>query len=189
MPKEIWKDICGYEGYYQVSDFGNLKSVDRIIKHHHGKLLQKKGRPLTQFFDKYGYLKVSLSMQGIQRTERVHRLVAKAFIENPNNFPIINHKDENKTNNNVKNLEWCTPAYNVNYNGAAVRGGISRRIPINQYTKDFDFIKRWEGRFEIENFYNFDGSSISKCCIGKAKSAYGYIWEYAEPEKLKGYVK
>lgn len=99
--KEIWKDIEGYEGLYQVSNFGNVYSF----------LTKKKLKPGN---DK-GYLKVNLSKQKKVKQFTMHRLVAKAFIPNPNNYPIINHKDENPSNNHVNNLEWCDYRYNNNY--------------------------------------------------------------------------
>lgn len=111
MPDEIWKDIAGYEGYYQVSSTGIVRSLDR-----HDCI--KRFRPaqiMTQSNDSDGYKVVTLSKGGKQRTAKVHQLVARAFIPNVNNFPEINHKDENKTNNSVSNLEWCTTRYNLTY--------------------------------------------------------------------------
>lgn len=104
---EVWRDIKGYEGLYQVSNLGDVKRIkgercyyDRIIK-------QKKSWS--------GHMYVMLSKDGIRKNLRVHRLVADSFIPNPNNYPIINHRDENPSNNNVDNLEWCTQKYNMNY--------------------------------------------------------------------------
>lgn len=102
---EIWKDIYGYEGIYQVSNFGQVR---RLCKNDNRIIKQEINR---------GYKRVCLSYKNVKKHFLVHRLVAFAFIPNPNNYPIINHKDENKLNNNVDNLEWCTHQYNLNYNG------------------------------------------------------------------------
>lgn len=109
--QEIWKDVCGYEGYYQVSNLGNVKSLDRIDCR--GRHL--KGKIVPHFSEKDGYLIVSFCKNGIAKHFRVHRLVASAFIQNPHNLSEVNHKDENKKNNCAENLEWCNTKYNINY--------------------------------------------------------------------------
>lgn len=103
MNNEIWKDIEGYEGLYQISNKGRVKSF-----HGKGRIMKLGTHPL-------GYKLATLTKDGEQNTKQVHRLVAQAFIPNPENLPVINHKDENPSNNNVKNLEWCTQKYNLNY--------------------------------------------------------------------------
>ena len=113
--KEVWKDIKGYEGLYQVSNLGRIKSVDRIIKRKKNGDYFQKGRILNLQIAKNGYYICKLSYQNKKPSKNVHKLVAEAFISNPNNYPCINHKDENKLNNNVNNLEWCTCKYNNNY--------------------------------------------------------------------------
>ena len=112
---EIWKDIAGYAGIYQVSNMGNVRSLRREdIKCKQG-YRALNGRQLRPAQDKKGYLMVSLNKNGQSKTRRVHRLVAETFIANPDKLPQVNHKDENKCNNNIDNLEWCTPSYNTNY--------------------------------------------------------------------------
>lgn len=101
---EIWKDIEGYEGLYQVSNLGRVKS-----------LKFNKIKILSQGISGSGYKIVSLSKENQRKIFLVHRLVAMVFIKNPNNYPCINHKDENKLNNLANNLEWCTHRYNCNY--------------------------------------------------------------------------
>lgn len=114
--EEQWKDIKGYEGLYEVSNFGNVRSLDRVIRSKHNGTMLRKGRILTPFYEeKKGYYQVSLSKDGKNKKHRVHRLVASAFLDNPHNYTDVNHKDEVKTNNNVDNLEWCTRKYNNNY--------------------------------------------------------------------------
>ena len=109
MPQEIWKDVIGYEGYYQISNLGRIKSVNRITTHNR----VRKECMLKQFLNKFGYYFVSLSKDNKKITQRVHRLVAKTFIPNPNNYPEINHIDGNKKNNKVENLEWCSCQQNI----------------------------------------------------------------------------
>lgn len=119
---EIWKDIKDFEEIYQVSSAGRIKSLERIVKDYmHKNGMHRKERILAQGTNKFGYKKVCLSKDNKKYHKQVHRLVAEAFIPNPNNFPIINHKDENKTNNNVSNLEWCTYQYNHAYNNLHLR--------------------------------------------------------------------
>ena len=112
--KEIWKDIKGYESIYQVSNLGRVKSVARkVIKKNYVSF--KKERILKQQTDRYGYKKVILQRNYQIKTFSIHRLVADTFLENPYNLPQINHKDENKENNCVLNLEYCDSKYNNNY--------------------------------------------------------------------------
>ena len=151
---EVWKDIDGFEGLYQVSNYGRVKSRYAIRK-----------KPTTN----NGYEIVKLCKNGEVKHSLVHRLVAQAFIPNPFNFPCINHKDENKRNNIVENLEWCTRAYNNKY---------SRAIKVVQYDKNGGYIGVWESIVDASNALHIDNSLISKCCRHKRKSAGGFIWEY-----------
>ena len=113
---EIWKAVTGYEGLYEVSSLGNVRSLDRVIRSKHNGTTLKKGRILTPFYEeKKGYYQVALSKDGKEKKQRIHRLVATAFLDNPFNYTDINHKDEIKTNNKMDNLEWCTREYNNNY--------------------------------------------------------------------------
>lgn len=115
MKTEIWKDIEGYEGLYQVSNMGNIKRVEHEDYRCRQGYRVFKERILKPYISTKGYKRVNLSKNNKKKEVPVHRLVAMAFIENPNNYPQINHKDENKFNNNVDNLEWCTCKYNNNY--------------------------------------------------------------------------
>lgn len=123
---EIWKPVPGYEGYYEVSDLGSIRSVDRTIKIRCASGLYDRklaGHPIAQTLDGRGlYLMVMLSRDGQNKKHLVHRLVAQAFIENPYGLPEINHKDENKRNNCVSNLEWCTHKYNNTYGSKQTAG-------------------------------------------------------------------
>lgn len=116
---EIWKPIRGYEGSYEVSNLGNVRSLDRKYRgsNQFGSsfIFTKKGKLLKPKKRKDGYLSVALCNKQKAKHISIHRLVALTFLSNPNNYPVINHKDEDKTNNNVNNLEWCTQSYNINY--------------------------------------------------------------------------
>lgn len=109
---EIWKDIIGYEGLYQISNLGSVKSLERYRAYKNGKPRHMKSKKLIPGRSKCGYYTVVLYKEGKRKTHTIHRLVAKAFIPNPNNYPYVNHIDENKTNNHISNLEWCTASYN-----------------------------------------------------------------------------
>lgn len=124
--KEIWKDVVGYEGYYQVSNLGRIKSLDR--KRFNGKVMAfRKGEIKIHTVLRNGYCSVRLSKDGIVKNMLVHRLVAIAFLENPHNLPQVNHKDEDKQNNRVDNLEWCTRLYNNNYGTTKERSAKKKR--------------------------------------------------------------
>lgn len=159
---EEWRDIKGFEGLYQVSSLGRVKSL-------------KFGREriLTPVKTINGYLRVGLNKDGKRDFYTIHRLVANAFIPNPNNLETVNHINEIKTDNRVSNLEWMTMRDNKAYSTA---------IPVNQYTLDGKFIRRWDCLMDIERQLGYYQSHISKCCRGipKYKSAYGFLWKYAD---------
>lgn len=173
---EIWKDIAGYEGYYKVSNLGRVKSLNYRNKGYEQILKPKKHNK--------GYLQIQLMGNG-NKTFTIHRLVANAFLENPNNYPCVNHKDENKLNNHVDNLEWCDMKYNANYsislhpNRNAKRHGRLCERKINQYDKQGKLIKTWENSRNIFLETGMSNWSISECCRGNRKTAYGFIWRYA----------
>lgn len=175
---EIWKNIEGYENLYQISSEGRVKSLGNGSSN-------SKERILKSYKDKDGYLRVSLWKEGKVKKYYIHRLVAQAFIPNPNNLPQVNHKDEKPSNNRVENLEWCDNKYNCNYGthnervakALKNRKGFSK--PILQFNLDSEFIRRWNSTREAERDLGFNQSNITKCCKGKLKTAYGYIWMYA----------
>jgi hypothetical protein len=113
--QEIWKDVVEYEGFYQVSNLGQVKGLERKSNKVGNTTRTIKEKILTPVISKEGYAYVSLCIKGIIKRKRIHRLVAQAFIPNPNNYPEVNHKDENRLNNDVSNLEWCSNYYNQNY--------------------------------------------------------------------------
>lgn len=167
---EVWKDIQGYEGLYQISNKGRVKNF-------------KTNRILTVHQQPNGYSYITLHKEGKPKTFRIHRLVAQAFIPNPNNLPCINHKNEIKTDNRVENLEFCTNKYNSNY-GTAKERATKKRIngkksfEVLQFDLKGNFIKEWQSTMEVERATGFYNNNISKCCRGGYKQAYGYIWKY-----------
>ena len=169
MMSESWKDVAGYEGLYQVSDQGNVRSRRR-----HG----SSGGILKPGRDGHGYLRVVLYREGEWKPILIHRLVAQAFIPNPSNFPVINHKDENPANNAVDNLEWCTHRYNMNYGTCIARMAAKHLKVVLQYDKFGNLVKEWASASEVERQTGFAQSNISDCCLGKRKSAYGYVWRF-----------
>ena len=179
--KEIWKDIKDYEGHYQVSNLSRVRSLDRYIKGKGHSLQFKKGRILKPTKDRYGYLQVTLCKNNIKKEYKVHRLVAEAFIDNPDNLPQVNHRDENKLNNNVDNLEWCSAKYNTNYGTGIERRAKSRQIPIIQYTLDGEFVREWDSAIQAEREGGFSNSHIISVCKGKRPHHKGYIWRYKNP--------
>ena len=199
--KEIWKDIAGYEGMYQVSSLGNVKSIARVVKRKGQPDLPVRERILKQGYDRKGYRTVVLRKEGKLKSFKVHRLVAFAFIPNIEEYPEINHKDENKQNNNAENLEWCTNKYNVNF-GTAIERRAAKRITVGNQRKTQTKKRAYKTGFygnriamcdlEGNELIVFDclasaakhirnincASSIAKCCKGVRKTAYGHTWRY-----------
>ena len=197
MEKEIWRDVKDYEGLYQVSNLGRVKSLN----------YRRTGREeiLKPSMNTCGYLFVDLSKYGKQKAFLVHRLVAEAFIPNPENLQQINHKDEDKTNNCVWNLEWCDSKYNNNYGtrnkriADALKGvpkteETKRKIsetkkgvpnvklskPVLQLDKvTGEVIREWPSTREVQRQLGYTIQSIYACCNGKYKSSYGFKWSYA----------
>ena len=183
---EEWKTIENYENY-QVSNFGRIKSLERIDNNNH----LVKERILKQSTNKYGYQQVHLCRDGKQKMLYVHRLVAMAFIDNPNNYEQVNHKDENKCNNHVDNLEWCDCKYNCNYGSFIEKhsgennpmyGKLGKDNPnakqIIQLTLGGDCIKLWDSMMDIKRTLGYNQGNIGSCCRGERKSAHGYKWCY-----------
>ena len=169
MENETWKDIKGYEGIYQVSNLGRVKSLP--VK---SKTKYFKGGILKTSVDKVGYVCVSLS----RKTYKVHRLVAEAFIDNPYDYRCVNHKDEDKTNNRVDNLEWCTHKYNNNYGtrNKKISQNAGRRIL--QYDLEGNLIRVWDSISNASRYYGVKRWTICGCCAGRQKTSCGYIWRY-----------
>ena len=153
------KDIKNYEGLYGITSCGKVWSYRNECF-------------LKPLVDKDGYLFVHLYKDGKMKNCYVHRLVAMAYIPNPENLPQINHRDENKTNNCLQNLEWCDAKYNSNYGTINDR----RKNPILQFTLDGEFVREWPSATDVGKEVR---DNIYHCLKERTKSAYGYIWKYA----------
>lgn len=161
-----WKDVVGYEDRYIVSEDGDIYSK---ITH---QLLKKK-------IDRYGYATVGLSRNGKTKWFTIHRLVATAFIPNPDNLPTVNHKDENKLNNAVHNLEWSTVKDNDNHGTRNERMAKSKKKnPIAQYDKNMTLIRVHLGIKDAQRNTGVNRNSIREVCRGNRSDAGGYIWRY-----------
>lgn len=223
---EVWRD-CGKK-YYQVSTSGNIRSLDRFVKNRQGNYL-KKGKVLKQIVGKNGYLYTTISNESIIETYTIHRLVAMTFpdlvewTDDAKGKPFeeldVNHKNEDKTDNRVENLQWCTRKENNNWGthnkrmseskkgislsqenkdniSKALKGVFINRKdqskPVIQYTKDGQFIAEYPSQKEASRQTGIDNGHISDCCIGKYKTAGGYKWMYSQNNltiKSKSYEK
>jgi len=171
---EIWKDIEDYEGLYKISNLGRVKTL--------GRQRVKEGIKKTEICK--GYERLILSKNKKQKHYFIHRLVAKAFIPNPNNLKIINHKDENKLNNNVENLEWCTQRYNLCYGDRRQKVIDKERKPVNQYDKNNNLIEIHYSIQQAARNIGRNAGPICRCCQGKQEYAYDCKWSYANESEV-----
>lgn len=198
--EEVWKDIPWYEGIYQVSSIGMVKSLDRRlpVQRH---FCNYKWMILSTHLNKDWYILVALSRIWIQKIFLVHRLVALAFIPNPENKPEINHIDGNKYNNDLSNLEWCTHKENINH---AIRTGLMtnnhsrtnhpmkgrlwkdnpKSKPVTQYSLLWEFVRDWDSTADIIRELWASRWSVERVCKWKGKTAIWFIWKYKNIEKL-----
>ena len=194
MTKENWIDICGYERLYQLSNLARVKSLRRITPNGQ----EVKERILKSLDNTHGYQYVSLSKNGVLHKEYIHRLVAKHFLDNPMGYKCVNHKDENKSNNNANNLEWCTVEYNNNYGTAkrrsmetyinhgtlSLQGREEKGIKLNiwKYDLNGNLIKRYDSvaKAQIEN--GMQRNYLYSASYGKRKTVLfnNYIYSYKE---------
>lgn len=158
---EVWLPIKDFEHLYEVSNLGRVRSI--------GTYNTCKRGIMNPMIDSDGYLHVRLYDNGITKDVSIHRLVAIAFTPNPNNYKYVNHKDEDRKNNHVSNLEWCTNSYNLIY---------SRGKKVAQYTLSGELVTIFNGIAEASRKYNIPTTNISKCCKGKRHYAGKFIWKY-----------
>lgn len=171
--EEIWKDITGYEGLYQVSNLGNVKSFRGSTKYGKPKEFILKPSVINS-----GYGVVTLYSGTSKSKHQIHRLVASAFIPNPFNLPCVNHKDENKLNNRVENLEWCTYQYNNNYGSAKIRASKTKEVPILQKTLAGDPIAVYASNSIASTLLGYKVHAINDWC--RAGIGGGYRWQRLE---------
>lgn len=182
---EVWKDIKGYEGLYQINTNGNIRSLSHTVCCWNGYKVVTKihpGKLLTPQVDIDGYKHIRLSKNGIMRSFLVHRLVAETFISNPRNFSEINHKDENPGNNTSSNLEWCSHIYNSNYGTRNIRisktMAVKKRKPVRCIETGIEYLSLLDAQSKTK----INSSQIGACCNKKPHfiTAGGYHWEYVE---------
>lgn len=186
--EEVWKPIKGYEGIYEVSSYGRVRSLERIDTRPNprtGKAMNftTKQRIITNRNHPKGYKTVLLRKGGSSEQFLLHRLVARAFIPNPQNLPCVNHKDEDKTNNRADNLEWCSQQYNVNYGTGVERmkKSIHKKLrKFGQYDMDGNLIATFTTSSEASRQTGISRSAISLALIGRNASSGGYRWKYIE---------
>lgn len=199
--EEIWKDVVEYEGFYEVSNLGNVRSVSRRARTWYGERMVN-GK-ILKFVNNVGYNTVSLCKNGVIKNQFVHRLVAMAFIDNPDNKPQIDHKNRNTKDNRVENLHWVTAHENAmnpltrieksgenhfNYGNKYTEefkrklrdGHKSEHIPVLQYSKEGELLYEYESILEASRQTGINTTHISRCCKGlkNYKTAKGYIWRY-----------
>ena len=170
---ELWKDIEGFEGLYQVSTWARVRSMDRWVVYKNGVKRFFKGKIINTFISNNGYIRVQLNKNCKKIKYSVHRLVAEAFAHNPNNFPQVNHKDEDKTNNDVSNLEWCTIQYNICYGTRLERVSLANSKPVRDLVTGevFNSVK------EAAQRYGISTTHVRYVSQGKIKNT-KYKFEY-----------
>ena len=184
---EIWKPIVGWEGLYEVSNLGRVRSLDRDVPAKIGSTETRKGKIKSQQKTRFGYMRVTLSKDKYRKTYMVHRLVGDAFLPNPDSLPFINHKNETRNDNRAENLEWCTRLYNMNY------GNCRQKIKDSHINNPFlskkvvkcdisgNPIEEYPSMAEAARQNNLSQGRISNCCLNKKKSRThgGFIWKFA----------
>ncbi len=180
------EEFRDFDDFYEISSLGNVKS-------------KRTGKILRKSVNGRGRYKVNLCYNGVKRTVEIHRLVAKVFIPNPNNYPVINHKDENPLNNDVNNLEWCTQSYNLTYGNKRTKENITKSLKnsvnapkiVQQFSLTGELINEFPSALSAGKFTGIASSHIRDCCNNKTiikekysyhcRTAGGFIWKYKIP--------
>lgn len=180
MEEEIWKDVVGYEGLYQVSNLGRVKSLPR--KHHTRGWYMTKERILSPRVcgSQREYLAVYLFGDNKHKQYKIHRLVARAFVPNPHHYKEINHIDENKGNNRADNLEWCTRSYNVNYGNGSLKRALTMGKSCVQLDDKGNILHTYPTMEIAAQNVGVDSSNISRACSIKNRKCAGYYWRLKE---------
>lgn len=176
---EVWKDIDGYDGMYKISNLGNVYS-----KYVHRNLKPAKTQD--------GYLYVMLRDNGKQKINMIHRLIATYFIPNPDNLPVVNHKDENTLNNSIDNLEWCTYSYNNTYNNAHIKRALKNSQEVFGYNEQGEIIHHYYSAREAARQLGYNNTNISACCNNHLLTYKNIVWSYNEltkEEVAKRFIK
>lgn len=170
---EEWRDIKGYEGLYQVSNEGRVRSLERTITYKDGRERLVKEKFVTPHKNSNGHLKFRLSKNGILSEIQAHRLIAEIFIPNPNGYDVVHHIDHDPYNNTVENLVWMS---DEEHRGMHISERRSKRV--YQYTLNGELVKIWESVTKACEELGANHSHISDCCLGKRKTHKGYRWSY-----------
>lgn len=177
---EIWRPIVGYEGHYEVSSHGRVRSIDRVLVSKSGVSRKYHGQIRKQSMNMCGYPMVTLCVGQKKKFCSIHRLVAKSFIKNNKKYREVNHIDGDKTNNNVENLQWCTSSQNQLHAydiGIQKRGKDSQYAkPVLQYSLKGEFIKKWECTKDAAEKLGLNYIAIINNTLGKSKTSQGFIW-------------
>lgn len=191
--EEIWKEVCGYEGLYEISSIGNFRSCDRVIKNrnHHQKI---KGRlRKTQICRTTGYYMVTLNKNGKCTNTTIHRLMAEAFIPNPENKPFVDHINGIRSDNRIENLRWCTNQENLTFPIAAENRILCKQClskKVAQMDKETGkIINVYRSTGEVQRQNGFHQQNIVRCCNGVKPSMYGYKWKYISEDEYRNYQK
>lgn len=197
---ELWKSVVGYEGLYEVSNLGRIKSLARqeTFTSALGKIVKRsrKGRIIIQSESK-GYSRAHMCKNGIVKIALVHRMVGVAFIPNPNNYPEINHKNGIRSDNRVENLEWCSKSQNIRHCYDVLKRKVSPNVinvyggdhpastPILQYDLNGNFLREWPSAIEIQRALNVNSPNIIACCRGKQQTCGGFSWKHKHERKIR----
>ena len=189
--EEIWKDIDGYEGKYQVSTNGRVRSIDRYVIDKKGHSVFRNGCIMKPYYTKTGYQFIRIGVFNEKhRDAYIHRLVAEAFLPNPDNLPEVNHKNEIKDDNHLENLEWCSRLYNARYGTIRKRQSETRKDisirPIVQRDLDGRLLAIYRTPGEAYRQTGIDSSAIIKVCKGRERfiTAGGFLWSFADLSQL-----